>query len=53
MLDWAREVLVPALYEDGKDVGGTGSSPYTGDGDAVLVGMPRLRQFRVRQGTSN
>ena len=28
----------------------TSSSPYVGDGDAVLVGMPRLRQLRVKKG---
>jgi len=26
------------------------STPYIGDGDAVLVGMPRLRQLRVKKG---
>ena len=26
------------------------SSPYIGDGDSVLVGMPRLRQLRVKEG---
>ena len=49
--DWARDVLVQGLFEDGKDVTLTSSSPYVGDGDAVLVGMPRLRQLRVKEGT--
>ena len=26
------------------------STPYISDGDAVLVGMPRLRQLRVMKG---
>ena len=26
------------------------STSYIGDGDAVLVGMPRLRQLRVKTG---
>ena len=47
--DWARDVLIPGLYEDSKDVTLSNSTPYTGDGDAVLVGMPRLRQLRVRK----
>ena len=44
-----RDILVPGLYEDGKHP--TGPSPYIGDGEAVLVGMPRLRQLRVKKGT--
>ena len=28
------------------------STSYIGDGDAVLVGMPRLRQLRVKNGTN-
>ncbi|XP_022800666.1 polycystic kidney disease protein 1-like 2 [Stylophora pistillata] len=48
--DWARDVLVPGLFEDGKKVILNSSSPYIGDGDAVLVGMPRLRQLRVKEG---
>lgn len=48
--DWVRSVLVPGLYDDGKGMQ-VGSGPYIGDGDAVLVGMPRLRQLRVKKGT--
>jgi len=51
--DWARDVLIPGIYEDSKDVTLSNSTPYTGDGDAVLVGMPRLRQLRVRKGLKN
>ncbi|XP_022807270.1 polycystic kidney disease protein 1-like 2 [Stylophora pistillata] len=49
--NWLRDVLVPGLFEDGKDVTLNSSSPYIGDGDAVLVGMPRLRQLRVKEGS--
>ena len=35
---------------DGKDVTSNSSRLYIGDGDAVLVGMPRLRQLRVKEG---
>ena len=38
------------FFEDGKYFTLNGSSPYIGDGDAVLVGMPRLRQLRVKEG---
>ena len=48
--DWIRDVLVPGLFEDGKYFTLNSSSPYIGDGDAVLVGMPRLRQLRVKEG---
>ena len=48
--DWVRDVLVPGLFEDGKYFTLNSSSPYIGDGDAVLVGMPRLRQLRVKEG---
>jgi len=48
--DWVRNVLVPGLYDDGKDLSSVSSGPYVGDGDAVLVGMPRLRQLRVKKG---
>ncbi|PFX34823.1 Polycystic kidney disease protein 1-like 2 [Stylophora pistillata] len=49
--NWLRDVLVPGLFEDGKDVTLISSSPFIGDGDAVLVGMPRLRQLRVKEGS--
>ena len=54
MWDWIRDLLIPGIYEDRKDVVLSNSTPYIGDGEAVLVGMPRLRQLRVKEGaTSN
>ena len=50
MWDWIRDVLIPGIYEDRKDVALSNSTPYIGDGDAVLIGMPRLRQLRVKNG---
>lgn len=35
---------------DSKDVAVSNSTPYISDGNAVLVGMPRLRQLRVMKG---
>lgn len=35
---------------DSKDVAVSNSTPYISDGDAFLVGMPRLRQLRVMKG---
>lgn len=52
MWDWIRDVLIPGIYEDSKDVALSNSTPYIGDGDAVLVGMPRLRQLRVKKGAT-
>jgi len=52
MWDWIRDVLIPGIYEDRKDVALSNSTPYIGDGDAVLVGMPRLRQLRVKKGAA-
>ena len=49
MWNWIRDVLIPGIYEDRKDVAFSNSTPYVGDGEAVLVGMPRLRQLRVRK----
>jgi len=49
MWNWIRDVLIPGIYEDRKDVAMSNSTPYIGDGDAVLVGMPRLRQLRVKK----
>lgn len=46
---WAQDVLVPGLFKDGKQQQNT-SGPYVGNGEAVLVGMPRLRQLRVKKG---
>ena len=51
MWQWLRDVLIPGIYKDGKDVAFSNSTSYIGDGDAVLVGMPRLRQLRVKNGT--
>ena len=50
MWDWIREALIPGIYEDRKDVAMSNFTPYIGDGEAVLVGMPRLRQLRVKKG---
>ena len=50
MWEWTRDVLIPGLYDDNKDVRFSNASPYTGDGETVLVGMPRLRQLRVKKG---
>ncbi|KAJ7334469.1 hypothetical protein OS493_014786 [Desmophyllum pertusum] len=47
--DWIRDVLLPGIYQDRKDVAFSNSTPYIGDGDSVLVGMPRLRQLRVKK----
>lgn len=53
MWNWVRDVLIPGVYEDMKDVAFSNSTPYIGDGEAVLVGMPRLRQLRVKKGGIN
>ena len=50
MWEWTRNVLIPGLYDDNKDVSFSNATPYTGDGETVLVGMPRLRQLRVKKG---
>ena len=52
MWNWIRDVLIPGIYEDRKDVALSNSTPYIGDGEAVLVGMPRLRQLRVKNGAT-
>ncbi|XP_022779915.1 polycystic kidney disease protein 1-like 2 isoform X2 [Stylophora pistillata] len=49
--DWARDVLVPGLFDDGKNLILNSHSLYIGSGDAVLVGMPRFRQLRVKEGS--
>lgn len=41
---------MPGLFQDGKQQQQNASGPYVGDGEAVLVGMPRLRQLRVKKG---
>ena len=51
--EWMQEVLIPGLYEDNKDVSFSNTTPYIGDGEAALVGMPRLRQLRVKKGRKN
>lgn len=51
--EWVRQVLIPGLYEDTKDVSFFNTTPYIGDGEAVLVGIPRLRQLRVKRGKEN
>lgn len=38
------------MFQDGKQQQKNASGPYVGDGEAVLVGMPRLRQLRVKKG---
>lgn len=53
MWDWIRDILIPGIYEDRKDVALSNSTPYIGDGEAVLVGMPRLRQLRVKEGAKS
>ena len=50
--DWIRDVLIPGIYEDRKDMAMSNSTPYIGDGEAVLVGIPRLRQLRVKKGAT-
>jgi len=52
MWDWILNILIPGIYEDRKDVALSNSTPYIGDGEAVLVGMPRLRQLRVKDGAT-
>ena len=52
MWQWLQDVLLPGIYQDGKDVAFLNSTAFTGDGDVVLVGMPRLRQLRVKKGTN-
>ena len=52
MWQWLQDVLLPGIYQDGKDVAFSNSTAFTEDGDVVLVGMPRLRQLRVKKGTN-
>ena len=52
MWQWLQDVLLPGIYQYGKDVAFSNSTAFTGDGDVVLVGMPRLRQLRVKKGTN-
>ena len=49
MWDWIGGFLIPGFYEDRKDEALSNSTPYIGDGDAVLIWMPRLRQLRLKK----
>ena len=50
MWQWLQDVLLPGIYQDGEDLAFSNSTTFTGEGDVVLVGMPRLRQLRVKKG---
>ena len=50
MWQWLQEVLLPGIYQDGEDLAFSNSTTFTGEGDVVLIGMPRLRQLRVKKG---
>ena len=50
MWQWLQDVLLPGIYQDGEDLASSNSTTFTGEGDVVLVGMPRLRQLRVKKG---
>ena len=50
MWQWLQDVLLPGIYQDGEDLAFSNSTKFTGEGDVVLVGMPRLRQLRVKKG---
>ena len=50
MWQWLQDVLLPGIYQDGDDLAFSNSTTFTGEGDVVLVGMPRLRQLRVKKG---
>ena len=50
MWQWLQDVLLPGIYHDGEDLAFSNSTTFTGEGDVVLVGMPRLRQLRVKKG---
>ena len=52
MWQWLRNVLLPGIYQSDKDLAFSNSTTFTGEGDAVLVGMPRLRQLRVKKGAN-
>ena len=52
MRQWLQDVLLPGIYQDGEDLAFSNSTTFTGEGDVVLVGMPRLRQLRVKKGTN-
>ena len=50
MWQWLQDVLLPGIYQDGEDLAFSNSTTFSGEGDVVLVGMPRLRQLRVKKG---
>ena len=50
MWQWLRNVLLPGIYQGDEDLAFSNSTTFTGEGDTVLVGMPRLRQLRVKKG---
>ena len=50
MWQWLQDVLLPGIYQDGEDLAFSNSTTFTREGDVVLVGMPRLRQLRVKKG---
>ena len=50
MWQWLQDVLLPGIYQDDEDLAFSNSTMFTGEGDVVLVGMPRLRQLRVKKG---
>ena len=52
MWQWLQDVLLPGIYQDGEDLAFSNSTTFTGEGDVVLVGMPRLRQLRVKKGAN-
>ena len=52
MWQWLRNVLLPGIYQGDEDLAFSNSTTLTGEGDAVLVGMPRLRQLRVKKGAN-
>ena len=52
MWQWLRNVLLPGIYQGDEDLAFSNSNTFTGEGDAVLVGMPRLRQLRVKKGAN-
>ena len=52
MWQWLQDVLLTGIYQDDEDLAFSNSTTFTGEGDAVLVGMPRLRQLRVKNGAN-
>ena len=44
--------MLPGIYQGDEDLAFPNSTTFTGEGDAVLVGMPRLRQLRVKKGAN-